>query len=91
MAQMQEPMLIPEPTRHEVRVENAEGPWGGPTLRYRGARIECGRGSHISGLFLAGHPLDGANFGVPEIPMSHVDLGIDEKRIPGHYVAKPQK
>jgi hypothetical protein len=85
-----EPALIPEKPKHEVRVVKAEGPWGGPTLEYRGARIEAAKGSHISAAWLEGWPLHGVNFGAPEIPMRLLDVWIDEGRIPPPYIVRTQ-
>jgi hypothetical protein len=42
----------------------AQGPWGGPTYSYRGARIECGKGEYVCGLLLEGHRLDRLTFGM---------------------------
>jgi hypothetical protein len=56
--------LIPDQPQHELKIVKAEGPWGGSTYSYRGVRIECGKGDHVCSLFMAGHPMDGLNFGV---------------------------
>jgi hypothetical protein len=67
------------------------GPWGGPTYGYRGARIDCSKGEHVCGLFLAGHPLDQLSFGVVGTIMPLVDLWLDEGRVPSFMRAVPRK
>lgn len=61
-----------------------EGPWGGPTYRYRGARIECLKGGHVCGLFMAGYPLSGSSFGAPGTITPLVDLWIEKQQLPGY-------
>jgi hypothetical protein len=69
--------LLPQP------VETAtQGPWGGPTYSYRGARIECYPGRHVCGLFMPEHPLGGGTtFGVAGTITPLVDLWTDEGRL----------
>src|SRR4051794_20777201 len=45
------------PARPEPELVTAEGPWGGPVYRHRGAEIRCNKGGHVCGLFMEGHPL----------------------------------
>ena len=52
------------PTRPEPELVTAEGPWGGPVYRYRGAEIRCLKGGHVCALLMPEHPLHGATFGV---------------------------
>ena len=80
----------PPATRPEPELTAAEGPWGGPTYSYRGARIECGKGSHVCGLFLEGHPLDRQTFGVVGAITPLVDLWVDEGRLPRYMQAVPK-
>jgi hypothetical protein len=63
----------PEPS-HLVQT-SAQGPWGGPSYAYRGARIECA-------LVMPEHPLHGRNFGVVGTITSLVDLWADAGRLP---------
>ena len=50
---------------HRLELVAAEGVWGGPVYRYRGAEIRCLRGGHVCGLLMEAHPLHGTTFGVP--------------------------
>ena len=50
------------------------------------ARIECGPGGHVCGLFMEGHPLDGMTFGVVGIVTPLVDVWLDEGWLPDHKV-----
>jgi hypothetical protein len=56
----------------------AEGPWGGPVYRYRGAEIRCLKGGHVCALLMEEHPLNGATFGVVGTVTPLVDLWIRE-------------
>ena len=85
-----EPKLIPDMPRHELKIAKAEGPWGGATYSYQGARIECGKGDHVCALFMEGHPIDGINFESVETVTPHVDLWLDEQRIASHYKVVPK-
>ena len=67
----------PEPERPEP--ERAEGPWGGPTYRHRGARIECTADGRLCGLFLDGHPFSGRTFAAPGTAVALVDLWLDNR------------
>ncbi len=67
-----------------------EGPWGGPAYSYRGAEIRCLKGGHVCALFMDGHPLDGATFGVPGTITPLVDLWLEERRLPDHMRAVPK-
>ncbi len=55
----------------------AAGPWGGPTYRHRGARIECMADGRVCGLFLDGHPFSGRTFGAVGVAAALVDLWLD--------------
>ena len=80
--------LFPDPPeRPRPEQTAAQGPRRGPTYIYRGARIECGPGGHVCGLFLDGHPLDGMTFGVVGTITPLVDLWLDEGRLPDHMRA----
>jgi hypothetical protein len=49
--------MFPDPPEPPQLVQTvAQGPWGGPTYAYRGARIECAPGGHVCGLFMPEHP-----------------------------------
>ena len=65
-------------------------PWGGPVFSYRGARIQCAKGGHVCALFMEGHPLNGATFGVPGTITPLVDLWIRERRLPSYMRAVPK-
>jgi hypothetical protein len=73
---------LPEPPQLVLTV--AEGPWGGPSYSYRGARIECAPGGHVCGLFMPEHPLHGRNFGVAGTCTSLVDLWADTSQLPSY-------
>ncbi len=62
----------------------AEGPWGGPVYRYRGAEIRRAEGGHVCGLFMEGHPLHGHTFGVVDSVTPLVDLWVDIRGLPDH-------
>ena len=66
------PPARPEP-------ERAKGPWGGPTYRHRGARIECTADGRLCGLFLDGHPFSGRTFAAPGTAVALVDLWLDNR------------
>ena len=55
------------PAPPDLEMVAAEGPWGGPVFRYRGAEIRCLKGGHVCGLVMPGHPLHGHAFGVAGI------------------------
>ena len=78
-----EPPTLPQPMQTA-----AQGPWGGPTYSYRGARIECMAGGHVCGLFMPQHPLHRSTFGVVGTITPLVDLWADEGRLPSHYRAR---
>jgi hypothetical protein len=86
--------LFPEPPapaeKPQLEETSAAGPWGGPTYRYRGARIECLKGGHVCGLFMDGHPLAGLTFGVAGTVTPLVDLWADEGRLPAYMRAAPK-
>jgi hypothetical protein len=66
------------PNRPEPELTAAEGPWGGPVYRYRGAEIRCLKGGHVCALLMEEHPLNGATFGVVGTVTPLVDLWIRE-------------
>jgi hypothetical protein len=84
--------MFPDPPPRPQLAQTAEqGPWGGPTYSYRGARIECMRGAPACGLFMPEHPLHGWTFGlVRTIPLV-VDAWLDEGRVPSHYLPSHYK
>ena len=45
----------PEPP--QLVQTSAQGPWNGPSYRYRGAEIHCLPGGHVCGLVMRDHPL----------------------------------
>ncbi len=77
-------------TRSEPEFVAAEGPWGGSTYTYRGAEIRCAKGGHVCALFMEGHPLDGATFGVVGTVTPLVDLWVEEGRLPSYMRAVPK-
>jgi hypothetical protein len=79
------------PRTPDLELVTAEGPWGGPVFRYRGAEIRCNKGGHVCALFMPGHPLDGHSFGAPGTITHLVDLWIKEQRLPDHLRAVPRK
>jgi hypothetical protein len=76
--------FLTTPAHHQLEPKAAEGPWGGPTYAYRGARIECHKGAHVCGLFLEGHPLHRMSFGVPGTITPLVDLWVEKGELPGY-------
>ena len=78
------------PARPEPELTAANGPWGGPVYRHRGAEIRCNKGGHVCGLFMEGHPLDGWSFGVLGTVTPLVDLWVEERRLPGYMKAVPK-
>jgi hypothetical protein len=77
--------MFPEPPPLPQPVQTAaQGPWGGPTYSYRGARIECLPGGHVCALFMPEHPLHGLTFGVVGTITPLVDLWTDESRLPAY-------
>ncbi len=77
------------PERPHPELTAAEGPWGGPVYRYRGAEIRCTKGGHVCGLFMEGHPLHGHSFGVVGTITPLVDLLVEELRLPDRIRAVP--
>jgi hypothetical protein len=77
-----EPAVNDSPGRPQLEQLALEGPWGGPTHRYRGARIECMKGGHVCGLVMEGHPLDGPTFGGVGTITPLVDGWADAGRLP---------
>ena len=75
------------PARPEPELVTAEGPWGGPVYRHRGAEIRCNKGGHVCGLLMEGHLLDGNTFGVVGTITPLVDLWTDEGRLPRYMKA----
>jgi hypothetical protein len=84
---MSSPPLDP----HRLEQTTAEGPWGGPTYSYRGARIECLKGGHVCGLFMDGHPIDRLTFGVVGTLTPLVDGWIDSDRLLSYMRAVPRQ
>jgi hypothetical protein len=77
--------MFPDPPEPPHLVQTtAQGPWGGPSYTYRGARIECAPGGHVCGLFMPEHPLHGRNFGVVGTVTSLVDLWADTGQLPSY-------
>ncbi len=75
---------------HDLELVSAEGPWGGPLYRYRGAEIRCLRGGHVCGLLMEAHPFHGATFGVPGTITPLIDLWLDEGRLPDYVRTVPK-
>ena len=73
------------PARPEPELVTAEGPWGGPVYRHRGAEITCTKGGHVCELRMPGHPLDGWSFGVVGTVTPLVDLWVEERRLPAYF------
>lgn len=80
----------PPAAPHQLELVEADGPWGGPAFRYRGAEIRCLPGGNVCGLFMAEHPFYGSSFGVPGTIPPLIDLWLDEKRLPAHVRAVPR-
>ncbi len=70
------------PTRPQPELVAAEGPWGGPVFRHRGAEIRCAKGGHGCGLFMESHPFNGATFGAVGTVTLLVDLWIEGRLLP---------
>jgi hypothetical protein len=85
--------MFPDPPKPPQLVQTAaQGPWGGPTYSYRGARIECYPGGHVCGLFMPDHPLgSGTTFGVAGTITPLIDLWADEGRLPAYMRPAPVK
>lgn len=66
---------------HPLEEVALEGPWGGPTYRYRGARVECLKGGHICGLFLNSHPLNGLPLGTVGMTASLMDRWLETHQV----------
>lgn len=75
----------PPPPRHEVELVADTGPWGGPTRRYRGARIEANSKGLLYGLFLEGHPWNGRTMGNFENMIPLIDAWLDGTEPPPGY------
>ena len=83
--------LFPDPPeRPRPEQTAAQGPRRGPTYACRGARIECGPGGHVRGLFLEGHPLGGMTFGVVGTITPLIDIWLDQGRLPDYMRAVPR-
>jgi hypothetical protein len=52
--------MFPDPPPQLVQTAE-QGPLGGPSYSYRGARIERMKGGCVCGLFMPGHPLYGSD------------------------------
>ncbi len=78
------------PARDQPELVTAEGLWGGPVYRYRGAEIRCAKGGHVCALLMEGHPLHGATFGVAGTVTPLVDLWVEERRLPRYMRAVPK-
>ena len=78
------------PERVEPELVTAEGPWGGPVYRYRGAEIRCNRGGHVCTLLMPGHPLHGSPFGGVGTITPLIDLWVEENRLPSYMRAVPK-
>ena len=72
------------PTRPQPELVAAEGPWGGPVYRHRGAEIRCAQGDHVCALLMEGHPFHGATFGTVGTVTLLVDLWIEGRLLPGY-------
>jgi hypothetical protein len=81
---MADPDAVAPLTDHPLIETAVTGPWGGPTYRYRGARIECCPGVYVCGFFLDGHPLTGQTFGVAGTITPLIDLWLDDGRLPSY-------
>ena len=77
-------------TPPDLELVAAEGPWGGPLFRYRGAEIRCTKGGHVCTLSMEGHPFHGATFGTVGTVRLLVDLWIKGRLLPGHMRAVPK-
>lgn len=72
--------------RHSVEISASVGPWGGLTRTYRGARIEAIAQDAVFGLFLEGHPMDGAGgFGSWENLLPLIDAHLEGRAAPPPY------
>jgi hypothetical protein len=78
------------PAQPDLELTAAEGPWGGPVFRYRGAEIRCAKGGHVCALSMEDHPLHGSAFRVPGTITPLVDLWIREQRLPDYMRAVPK-
>ena len=84
-------MFPDPPSRPQLVQTAAQGPWGGPSYSYRGARIERMKDGHVCGLFMPDHPLHGWTFGVVGTITLLVDVWLDEGRLPSHYLPSHYK
>ncbi len=78
------------PTRPQPELVAAEGPWGGPVYRHRGAEIRCAKGGHVCALFMEGHPFHGATFGAVGTVTLLVDLWIEGRLLPSYRRVVPK-
>jgi len=77
--------IFPDPPEPPQLVKTAEeGPWGGASYSYRGARIECAPSGYVGGLFMPEHPLHGRNFGVVGTVTSLIDLWTNADQLPSY-------
>jgi hypothetical protein len=76
--------------RPEPELVTAEGPWGGPVYRHRGAEIRCNKGGHVCALLMEGHPLHGHTFGAPGTVAKLIDHWVEDGRLPGHLRVVPK-
>jgi hypothetical protein len=81
--------LLPEPTRHELRLTAQEGKHGGPTWSYRGALIHSNRKQTL--FYLEGEPADlpgglWSGVGNKELLMGVLDSWIDHGKLPVPYL-----
>lgn len=76
---------------HQLELAAAEGPWGGPVYRYRGAEIRCLRGGHVCALLMEAHPLHGGTFGVPGTITHLIDLWVEKQRLPNYMRVVPKE
>jgi hypothetical protein len=80
-----QPALLPGAARHEAEIVQPAGPLGGPTRRYRGARLESTALGTQNILHLPGCPMDGANLGNWENLLRIVDAWLDHGTLPQPY------
>jgi hypothetical protein len=78
------------PARPQPELVTAQGPWGGPVYRCRGAEIRRNKGGHVCALLMEGHPCSGATFGAVGTITPLVDLWVEEGRLPSYMRAVPR-
>jgi hypothetical protein len=78
------------PARPQPELVTAQGPWGGPVYRCRGAEIRRNKGGHVCALLMEGHPCNGATFGAVGTITPLVDLWVEEGRLPSYMRAVPR-